>query len=304
MLRIRNLNKSFHHAPILRGLDLELERGEILAVLGPSGSGKSTFLRIIAGLERPSSCEIFECRGTVSMMFQNYALFPHLNVEQNILFALHDCPKKERQARLRQLLERFAIQNISLKKIDQISGGQAQRVAFARAMARGCELLLLDEPFSNLDQNLKGVLRAELKDLIKAQNIAAILVTHDINDAYSMADKIALLDRGKILALASPENLYLHLGDKNAARLIPDLNIIDQELDLSDAFFAWIAAQNYIFAYTQLQVGSAFEARVVAKEFLGAFYKLRLEYRSVIFHIYTPSSHPVGEKISLDFVNL
>lgn len=302
MLCIKNLNKKFDTNPLIENLNLELKRGEILAILGASGSGKSTFLRLVAGLEKPCFCEYFRCDGAVAMMFQNYALFPHLNVEENILFALHDYPKKDRISHLNQLLKTFEIESLRLKKIDQISGGQAQRVAFARAMARGCELLLLDEPFSNLDQHLKSVLRTELKALIKKQKISAILVTHDINDAYCMADKIALLDKGRLLVCKGSKELYLNPEDKKIAQLIPDLNIIEKELDLSDSFFAWIAKKNYIFGYTELIVGSDFEALVLHKEFLGAFYKLTLNYKDVIFYTYVSSSYSIGKKFSFTFL--
>ncbi|MQJ26514.1 ATP-binding cassette domain-containing protein, partial [Escherichia coli] len=149
---------------------------------------------------------------------------------------------------LEDLLKTFEIENLRYKKIDEISGGQAQRVAFARAVARGCKLLLLDEPFSNLDQNLKQDLRRELKKLIQKQKITAIMVTHDIEDAYCMSDKIAFLDKGEILAHADPKELYFKPNHKSA-RILPDLNIIEEELDLEDEFFQWIASKNYTFGY-------------------------------------------------------
>ena len=303
MLKIKNLVKNFSTLPILKGIDLELQKGEILSILGSSGGGKSTLLRIIAQLEKASSYEYDECKAKVAMMFQNYALFPHLNVANNILFALYDLPKKEQSKKLDELLNTFEIFNLKDKKIDEISGGQAQRVAFARAMARGCDLLLLDEPFSNLDQNLKNDLRIELKKLIKNQGISAIMVTHDIEDAYDISDKIALLDGGKIVDFNSPRELFFCPTSKNTAKILPNLNIIEETLDLEDRFFAWIAKKNYIFAYSELELGEEFQAKLLKKEFLGAFYRLNLSYKNINFYMLVSSSYEIKETIGFKIIN-
>jgi len=302
MLKIKNLIKNFAKIPVLKGIDLELKKGEILSILGSSGGGKSTLLRIIAKLEKACSYEHYECRGKIAMMFQNYALFPHLNVSDNILFALYDLPKKEQLQKLDELLNTFEIFDLKDKKIDEISGGQAQRVAFARAMARGCDLLLLDEPFSNLDQNLKNDLRIELKKLIKNQGISAIMVTHDIEDAYDMSDKIALLSEGKIIDFNSPKELFFHPKNKNTAKILPNLNIIEEELDLEDKFFAWIAKKNFIFAYSELDLGEEFEAKLITKEFLGAFYRLKLSYKNITFYMLVSSSYEIKEKVGFKII--
>ena len=302
MLEIKKLTKKFKQIQVLNELDLNLNKGEILSILGKSGSGKSTLLRIIANLEKPSSYEKFQCLGQVALMFQNYALFPHLNVKQNILFALHDLKKEERDKKLNELLEKFEISKLKDKNIDEISGGQAQRVAFVRAVARGCDLLLLDEPFSNLDQALKNDLRKELKLLIKEQGICAILVTHDIADAYYMSDKIALLSEGKIMDVNTPKELYFHPKDKKSAKILTDLNIIEGKLDLDDEFFAWIESRNRIFGFAELKLGTKFEARVMSKEFLGAFYKLKLDYKGICFYMLLSSSYDIKEKICFDFI--
>ncbi len=301
MLEIKNLSKNFGKIQALKNINLCLKKGEFLSVLGGSGSGKSTLLRIIAKLEEPSSCDFFTCNGEVAMMFQNYALFPHLNVEKNILFALYD--KKEKTQILENLLKTFEIEDLRDKKIDEISGGQAQRVAFARAMARGCKLLLLDEPFSNLDQNLKQDLRRGLKKLIQDQKITAIMVTHDIEDAYCMSDKIAFLNNGEILDFNTPKELYFKPANDKSAKILPDLNIIEKKLDLEDEFFAWIASKNYHFGYAELKLGGRFEARILQKEFLGAFYRLKLQYKNIEFFILLSSSYDLKEKINFDIIN-
>ncbi|MCI5968319.1 ABC transporter ATP-binding protein [Helicobacter sp.] len=303
MLQLRNLKKSFGTNNVLNNLCLDLKKGEILSILGGSGSGKSTLLRIIAGLEEVYECDDFKCPKKVSMMFQNYALFPHLNVEQNILFALHDFPKQEQKKCLQELLQTFEIESLKLKNISQISGGQAQRVAFARAMSRGCELLLLDEPFSNLDQGLKSELRMELKKLIKNQGISAIMVTHDIEDAYCMSDKIALLEKGKIIDYNTPEDLYFHPKNKMSAKILPNLNIVEEALDLKDTFLAWINSKGGIFGYTEIELNGKFEAVVVEKEFLGAFYRLKLNYKNILFFMLVSSSHIIKEKVYFQPIN-
>ncbi len=303
MLEIKKLTKKFKQTEVLKDLDLNLNKGEILSILGQSGSGKSTLLRIIANLETPSSFEKFICLGKVALMFQNYALFPHLNVKENILFALHDFTKDEQEQKLNELLQRFGISKLKDKNIDEISGGQAQRVAFARAIARGCDLLLLDEPFSNLDQALKNDLREELKILIKEQGICAMVVTHDINDAYYMSDKIALLNEGKILDFNNPKELYFHPKNEKSAKILTELNIIDKQLDLNDEFFAWIESRNKIFGFTELALGKRFEAKIINKEFLGAFYKLKLDYKGLHFYMLLSSSYKLKEKLCFDIIS-
>ncbi|RQD68458.1 ABC transporter ATP-binding protein [Campylobacter hepaticus] len=300
MLIIKNLSKNFGKIQALKNINLHIKEGEFLSILGGSGSGKSTLLRIIAQLEQASSYELFSCKSEAAMMFQNYALFPHLNVEKNILFALYD--KKNKKEILDHLLKTFEIEELRYKKINEISGGQAQRVAFARAIARGHKLLLLDEPFSNLDQNLKQDLRTELKKLIQNQGITAIMVTHDIEDAYCMSDQIAFLDKGEILAHGKPQDLYFNPTHKSA-NILPNLNIINQELDLEDDFFKWIASKNYTFGYAEFKLGNRFEAKILQKEFLGAFYRIKASYKNIEFFILLSSNYHLEEKINFDIIN-
>jgi len=194
---------------VLSGFSMQLKQGEVVGVLGQSGCGKSTLLRLIAGLEAPRSGRIViggtamvdsnvfvgpESRG-VGMVFQDYALFPHLTVENNILFGLHRLPKKERAARLDEMLGLVQLREYAKRYPHELSGGQQQRVAFARALAPRPSILLMDEPFSNLDSDLKGKIRDELKQLLRAANITSILVTHDKEDADAICDRIVLLER-------------------------------------------------------------------------------------------------------------
>ncbi|MNH95261.1 Fe(3+) ions import ATP-binding protein FbpC [compost metagenome] len=199
---------SFHYGKgsesVLRDFSMQLDQGEVVGILGQSGCGKSTLLRLISGLEEPASGRIVingttmvdervfvqpEVRG-VGMVFQDYALFPHLTVSQNITFGLHRLSKAERTERLQAMLELVQLKGLEKRYPHELSGGQQQRVAFARALAPEPAILLMDEPFSNLDADLKGKIREELRQLLRAANITSILVTHDKEDAVAICDRI------------------------------------------------------------------------------------------------------------------
>lgn len=192
---------------VIRDFNLEVKKGEIIGILGESGCGKSTLLRLIAGLEIPTSGsfrigdrEIFhhsfflpaERRG-IGMVFQDYALFPHLTVAQNITFGLHAYSKKERLARLQEMLELVSLQGFADRYPHELSGGQQQRVALARALAPKPSILLMDEPFSNLDADLRGKIRKELKQILKKENMTCIFVTHDKEDVQAICDRTIVI---------------------------------------------------------------------------------------------------------------
>lgn len=204
-VEIKNL--SFRYArgsrEVIRDFNLSIEKGEIIGILGESGCGKSTLLRLIAGLEVPTTGslridkqEIFspssflpaEKRG-IGMVFQDYALFPHLTVAQNIVFGLHGYSKKERLQRLREMLELVSLTEFAERYPHELSGGQQQRVALARALAPRPSILLMDEPFSNLDADLKGKIRKELKQILNKEQMTCIFVTHDKEDVHAICDR-------------------------------------------------------------------------------------------------------------------
>lgn len=302
MLKISNLTKNYGKIEVLKNVNLELENGEIISILGHSGCGKSTLLRLIAELETPCCGEI-EKKSDVAFMFQQYALFPNLSVFDNVAFALHKLDEKSRKTRVLQLLEKFEITQIANKKPDEISGGQAQRVAFARAVANGEKLLLLDEPFSNLDENLKDRLRRELKDLIVENNLSAIMVTHDKFDAFLLSDKIAIMDKGEILDFGTPQQLYLRPKNAKTARFLGDINVFTQEdlkklpQDLASKISEYknlIRPQNF---YLDLENG--YEAKVVDSIFFGQFYKIEIEMNGVRFFMFSQDELKDKIKISL-----
>ncbi|MEL6723177.1 MAG: ABC transporter ATP-binding protein [Pseudomonadota bacterium] len=222
MLQLDQVQVGYASQKILDGLSCEVQTGEIVSLLGSSGSGKTTALRAIAGFEplRAGSIHIGQRRiadatgglppeqRSVGMVFQDYALFPHLTVADNVAFGLHQLPKAKHAGRVTQLLTAVDLTDLSRRYPHELSGGQQQRVALARALAPSPELLLLDEPFSNLDVELRERLSLEVRDLLKAEQVTAILVTHDQHEAFAMSDQTGLMHQGKILQWDTPYNLY------------------------------------------------------------------------------------------------
>ncbi|MDX1347131.1 MAG: ABC transporter ATP-binding protein [Thiomicrorhabdus chilensis] len=214
MLAVKDLSISLGERPILENFVMDMPQGEIVAILGQSGSGKTTVLRAIAGLQCAQSGEVHLnqacvlCEGRclvppqkrgIGMVFQDYALFPHMTVQQNITFGIADWSKKEQQNRLSELLDLVRLpQEMAKRYPHELSGGQQQRVALARALAPRPGLILLDEPFSSLDSSTRYPLVLEMKSVLKSEGVSAILVTHDPKEAELMADRIGLLEAGVI----------------------------------------------------------------------------------------------------------
>lgn len=232
VLDVRDVRQGYGGVEILRGLSFSLERGRIGCLLGPSGCGKTTLLRCVAGFEPVSAGSISIDGRVVSehdrldppeqrrigMVFQDYALFPHLTVLDNVAFGLRALPKSARRVRAMDLLEQVGLAGADGKYPHELSGGQQQRVALARALAPEPRLLLLDEPFSNLDVDLREHLSLEVRDIIKRAGITAILVTHDQNEAFAIADDIGIIAEGRIQQWDSAYNLY----HRPATRFIAD----------------------------------------------------------------------------------
>ena len=232
LLELKNIRQAYGQQLVVNNLSLALEKGQIGCLLGPSGCGKTTVLRCIAGFEPVLAGEILLNGVKVSgggvflppeqrhigMVFQDYALFPHLTVAANIGFGLHRMPQSERAPRVDELLQTVGLADAASKYPHELSGGQQQRVALARALAPRPDLLLLDEPFSNLDVSLRERLSLEVRDILKSQNATAILVTHDQNEAFAIADEIGIMQRGEIQQWDSAYNLY----HRPASRFVAD----------------------------------------------------------------------------------
>src|SRR3989441_5460507 len=242
LLTIRNLAKSFGKNPVLRDISLFVAEGEFLTVLGESGSGKTTLLRIIAGFESADSGEILmeserfdhlpPYRRRVNTVFQHYALFPHLTVEENVGYGLRVArlPKGEIVARVEQALAMVKMTAYAGSKPAKISGGQQQRIALARALVNRPRLLLLDEPLSALDANLRRQMQEELKSLQREVGISFVFVTHDQDEAMVMSDRIALLRMGELEQVASPREIYSRPATAYTAQFIGHTNLLRGEV--------------------------------------------------------------------------
>ncbi len=242
LLRLRNIAKNFGSHVVLRDISLDVSSGEFLTILGESGSGKTTLLRIIAGFETPTSGEVWmgsdrldslpPYRRPVNTVFQNYALFPHLTVEENVAYGLRVAkrPPGEIAERVAESLQKVKMAAHAKKKPSQISGGQQQRVALARALVNRPKLLLLDEPLSALDANLRRQMQVELKSLQREVGIAFVFVTHDQEEAMVMSDRIALLRSGELEQVATPREIYSRPASAYVAQFIGHTNLLKGEV--------------------------------------------------------------------------
>ena len=240
-LEVESLSKKFGNFTAVDRVSFSINKGESFALLGESGCGKTTLLRCLAGLETPHSGSIevagkkfYENKNlipvnerNIGLVFQDYAVFPHKSVDENISFGVRDKTKKAEK--LRQMLELFKLSDQKGKMPDQLSGGQLQRVAIARTLASDPSLILLDEPFSNLDKQLGVQLRNELKSIFKSRGLASILVTHDQQEAFAYADTVAVMKNGIILQTGSPEELYLNPGSYEVAEFLGNCQFLEGE---------------------------------------------------------------------------
>lgn len=241
MLKLEGLNWTIGGHPVLGGVSLDITPGELVCLLGPSGCGKTSTLRIIAGLERPSAGTVVIAGHTVTsdsgfvppqkrgigFLFQDFALFPHLTVVGNIRFGLSTGSKTSNDERTRRMLEQMRLVEHAHKFPHMLSGGQQQRVALARALAPEPDLLLLDEPFSGLDTRLRGQIRNETRDILKATGVTTLIVTHDWEEAMLLADRIALMRDGEILQFDAPHEIYSHPVDPFAVEFFGEVNRVD-----------------------------------------------------------------------------
>jgi iron(III) transport system ATP-binding protein len=329
LLEVANLHHAYGDQAVVRGLSFALPRGAIGCLLGPSGCGKTTVLRCIAGFEAVQEGEIRLNGKVVSragaavppekrrigMVFQDYALFPHLRIADNIAFGLHRAGTDERAGRLRELAELVRLSEVLWKYPHEISGGQQQRVALARALAPRPELLLLDEPFSNLDVELRERLSLEVRDIIRASGATAILVTHDQHEAFAMADEIGVLHQGRIQQWDSAYNLYHRPANRFVADFVGQgvflpakprgANELEIELGVLKSEKAAAAGAVEVLLRPDDVVhddAAPTQAEVVHKAFRGAeiLYTLRLASgRKVLALVPSHHNHALGERIGI-----
>ena len=332
LLEVRDVTQGYNGRIVLERLAFQLAPGAIGCLLGPSGCGKTTVLRCIAGFEplrkgeivlhgetmsRPGLTVPTE-RRRVGMVFQDYALFPHLNVERNIAFGLRNAGDSERSARVAELLDIVGLYGVSTRYPHELSGGQQQRVALARALAPRPELMLLDEPFSNLDVEMRERLSIEVRDILKHQKTTAILVTHDQHEAFNIADEIGIMSQGRIEQWGTPYDLYHRPMTRFVADFIgqgvflPGLVIDERTIGLELGALQSTEVQ-HMPRGTEVDVllrpddilhddSSPLQARVLHKAFRGAefLYTLQLPGGGRVLSL-VPShhNHAVGETIGI-----
>ena len=332
LLEVRRVSQAYDQRPVLQELSFELAPGRIGCLLGPSGCGKTTVLRCIAGFEPVSDGEIVLHGETMSrpgrtvpaerrrigMVFQDFALFPHLTVARNISFGLRKASHAEREARVGELLDIVGLHQVASRYPHELSGGQQQRVALARALAPRPALLLLDEPFSNLDVELRERLSLEVRDILKQQQATAILVTHDQHEAFNIADEIGIMAHGRIEQWDTPYRLYHEPATRFVADFIGqgvflpgtvlDERTIGLELGAMESSFTQGLARGTVVDVLLRpddilhDDASPLQARVLHKAFRGAefLYTLQLPGGGRVLSL-VPShhNHAVGETIGI-----
>jgi iron(III) transport system ATP-binding protein len=239
MIRSDSLRKAYHTLEAVRNVSFEVQDHEFIAILGPSGCGKSTLLRLIAGLEQPDSGTLQLHGKDISsprhflapehrrfgMVFQDFALFPHMSVAANVAYGVNGS-RSEKQARVRELLELVGLPHLAEKMPHAISGGEQQRIAVARALAPRPQLILMDEPFSNLDYQLRVQLRRDIRRILKQEGVAAILVTHDQTEAITFSDRVFLMQSGTLVQTGNPEEVYRFPRTLWAAGFVGEANFL------------------------------------------------------------------------------
>ncbi|MEI6649221.1 MAG: ABC transporter ATP-binding protein [Actinomycetes bacterium] len=288
-IALQELRKNFGEVEAVAGVNLEIADGEFFAMLGPSGSGKTTVLRLIAGFEIPTSGSIKIAGEDVSKtppfnrdvntVFQDYALFPHMSVQKNVEYGLRvkGVAKAEREERARRALERVKLVGYENRKPSQLSGGQRQRVALARAIVNEPKVLLLDEPLGALDLKLRHEMQKELKELQVQLGITFIFVTHDQEEALTMADRIAVFNHGQIVQVGTPREVYEQPANEFVAGFVGISNLLHAETSLE------ILGKSGTFSIRpeKIKVGHDLErkasGKVVQIQFLGSFTRIDVE---------------------------
>lgn len=293
-LNVENVYKSFGNFTALNDINISVNKGEFICFLGPSGCGKTTLLRTIAGIEQQSGGKITQAGKDIShlpteqrdfgIVFQSYALFPNLNVSDNITFALRErgMNKSQAEALMNQWLEKIGLAGSNQKFPAQLSGGQQQRVALARALVLSPGLLLLDEPLSALDAKVRAHLRTEIRTLQKQLGITTIMVTHDQEEALSMADRIVVMNQGRIEQIDTPTEIYRNPASEFVARFVGNINFIEPEHPLHKHIEQLKPLTNKCCNYAirpedidiELTTHNAIKAAIINKEFLGSSIRL------------------------------
>jgi iron(III) transport system ATP-binding protein len=324
MIRVEGVSKRFGEVEAVAGADLDVGRGEFVALLGPSGCGKTTLLRLIAGFEAPDEGAVLldgrpvagrawipPERRRVGMVFQDYALFPHLSVAANVGFGL---PRRSRGGRVADALALVGLEEHAQRYPHELSGGQQQRVALARALAPEPAVVLLDEPWSNIDPVLRGSMRDELAAILRATGVTVLLVTHEQEEAFSLADRVALMRGGRIEQMGAPEEIYYVPATRWAAEFVGAANLLPGRLAAGrvETAVGTFAAPNgdgpgdvevlIRPELLELRLDATGEGEVVCREFRGhdVFYRVRLGDGTTVCS-QRPSNEvvPLGARVAL-----
>lgn len=289
-LSIQNIRKKFNNIEVLKGINLNIDKGEFVCFLGLSGCGKTTLLRIIAGLEKNDSGVILvdeknithlePSERNLSMVFQSYALFPNMTVYENIEYGLKKKIKDKnlRTKKIEEVLRLVNLEHISSKYPDEMSGGQQQRVSLARAIALEPNILLLDEPLSALDAKVRENLRKEIKDIQRKLGITTIMVTHDQEEALTMADRIAVMNGGEIVQFGTPKEIYSSPKDIFVADFIGKINFITNKEEV-------FAIRPEMIEFSLEKEEKSFVGKIKSIEFRGAFYRIGVDVLDEILYI-------------------
>jgi iron(III) transport system ATP-binding protein len=339
ILELSNVTKAFSEETAVDGISLDVERGELLTLLGPSGCGKTTTLRLLAGLETPTGGEIRlndervatadgatdpENRD-VGIVFQDFALFPHLSVRENIAFGLEGMDDVDTEARVDELLELVDLPGHGEKSPDQLSGGQKQRVAVARSLAPEPEVLLLDEPFSNLDVRLRVEMREEVRSILKEAGVTAISVTHDQEEALSISDRVAVMNNGGIEQLGRPERVFEQPKSRFVASFLGRASFLtayvhDETVKTGIGEFDAMSLDGYAAQYDgiavdvlvrpdDLRAGRAHaeqtDGKVVSRQYVGPsfIYRVELDSGDTVHCLHNHvEDFDLGERVTVDLV--
>ncbi len=327
-LEIEAIHKTYEGRPLLDGVSLDIERGEIISFLGPSGSGKTTLLRIVAGLETPEAGHVLlegqdlrhipvHRRGVV-LMFQDYALFPHRTVEQNIAFGLRmrGSPKSEIRVRVQAMLDLVGLQGFGPRNVLELSGGERQRVALARSLAPEPRLLLLDEPLGSLDRSLRERLLEELATILRRVSVTTVAVTHDQAEAFALADRVALLHDTRFVQVGAPQSIFSDPATPWVARFLGFKNLyparVTDDGRLESAFGRLVVSPELslpvsgtegtllilpwgIHVSGDVPPCNAFSAKVVERIFQGRMTTLRLQMGEESVTIVLETREPVPQ---------
>lgn len=308
-LEIQQVIKKYGGKSVVNNVSFDIKLGEFVSILGKSGSGKTTILKMIAGTIEPDSGEIYLLgkeiskvptqKRNITMVFQEYLLFPHLNVAQNIEFSLkvRGIDKAKRTEKMFELLELVQLGGMDKRFPHQLSGGQKQRVAVARALISKPDVLLLDEPFSSLDFNLRNEMCSFIKNIQRETNTTTVMVTHDREEAMKISDRIVIIDEGNIVQIDTPKGLYNKPTNIFAAEFMGDINVLKQEGD-----FSYIIRPEAMSVSSSKREGFR-ETKVIEKTFLGSNIHYKILWENSFLDICSMNSNEeygVGQEIYID----